>query len=504
MLVSHINKKFLAIFVAFLLGVSTASADDCSKRAFDIQVDNIVTINEVLGQLSDICRFSTVAKDSMAAEELQKSINGINIKGKKLREVLNILLTENNLNYEFSNGVLKVSSLFTKTFRVDYITSVRQGTAITKSSTDSVARKTDDSADGNDERYSDNQISTTESFDFWSTISNEITLILNNGTEKYQAVAPIVNPNAGLVTVTATKSQIKRVQAYINDLQKRLKKQVMLDVSIIAVNLKDSYQSGIDWSQFSLGFGSYLPDTRTYTGASAGFNLPGGPANSFSKAISGGAWTIAGGLNFNINGMINFLQEKGKTKTISNPKILTLNNQPALISVGDNLNYILKSSTNSNESGTTTAETEDQYTMFVGLLLNILPEISDDNKIMLRINPSLSELKNVKDEVLEPGGRRNVAPDTKENKLSTVAYVNDGDTVILGGLIKQSKDRKNNRVPVLHAVPIIGNLFKSEKDELSVTELVFVITPRIVDLSSKRDISDSLKELGYSKSIYEY
>ena len=227
--------------------------------------------------------------------------------------------------------------------------------------------------------------------------------------------------------------------------------------------------------------------------------------------MGNGFWTIGANLNFNINGAINFLETKGKTKVVSNPKVLTLNNQQAIITVGDVINYVLVESTNSSDSGSTVSEETKMYSTFIGILLNITPEISDQNKIMLRINPSLSEFRNDIDKLpttrLENGriitDPRKIAPDTKEKKISTVITVNDGDTIILGGMIAQDKNKKNTSVPFLSQIPLVGNLFKSTGDILSTTELVFIITPRLMDNTGK-NIADSLKELGYSKSLYTY
>ena len=133
--------------------------------------------------------------------------------------------------------------------------------------------------------------------------------------------------------------------------------------------------------------------------------------------------------------------------------------------------------------------------------MNILPEISDDNRIMLRINPSLSSLKYAEDNV-RTNNRREIAPDTLQKKLSSVVWVDDGDTVILGGLIGATKSKDNTRVPVLAEIPLIGNLFKSTADVLRTSELIFVVTPHIID-NTGAPLATSLKELGYSKSIYE-
>lgn len=542
----HTSKK---VSIAALLALSVtasslvaapATSSNCDRKALNIKVNETVTLNEMLTQLSDMCKFSFVAKDAIASSELNQELQGISIKDMSLREVFNLLISENNLDYEYSNGVLKVSALETKTFKVDYITSVREGTAVTKSSVDSAPVEIGNDVD--DAKLQENMIKTQEKFNFWEKISDEITLILNNGTEKYVAVAPIINQNAGLVTVTAMKSQLKRVDAYLKSMQKRLGRQVLLDVNIVAVELNNDYTTGIDWSRFQLGFSSYIgnpfgitKDAATGALSTLGYSIGSGDTYSergnsalglggrdgdgvFSAGWRGASkgnfgsrgsmkhdnalWTFGAGLNFNIDGMINFLETKGKTKVISSPKVTTLNNQPAIISVGDNINYrVLEESTNNNSLSGQTSVTYKQYSTFIGILLNILPEISDDNRIMLRINPSLSSFK-YEEENVKQTGIREIAPDTLQKKISSVVWVDNGDTIILGGLIGQTKAKDNTSVPVLSAIPLVGNLFKSTHDKLTTTELIFVVTPRIIDNTSV-PLSKSLKELGYSKSIYE-
>ena len=544
------STRKLALSLILALGLSTGlNASTCDKRAFNISITDTVTLSDILTQLSDTCNFSIVAKDAIAAEALKKELAGVSIKNLSLREVFNILINENNLGYEFNNQALMISALQTKTFKIDYITGIRDGTAILRASTDSSPVQFDE--DKNTENLEDNRITTIEKFDFWENVSQEITYILNNGTENYQAISPIINKNAGLVTVTATKAQLKRVDEYIKELQRRLKRQVMLDVTIIEVMLRNDYTRGIDWSKFKLGFDTYLggnpntPSTFTFGNRNPAVMIdnpgtPGTPAKyktierkdsqgniidiretnilesaavrptpptykwgnemGLKASQSSGVWAIGANLNFNIAGAINFLEQKGKTKVISSPKVMTLNNQQAIITVGDVLNYTLAKSIKASDSGAETGQDVEMYSSFVGILLNITPEISDQNKIMLRINPSLSDLLDQNDKYTKG---RNIAPDTKERKVSTVITVDDGDTVILGGMIAQEKGKDNKNVPFLSELPLVGNLFKSTSDVLTTTELVFIITPRLMD-NTNVNIADSLKELGYSKSLYTY
>ena len=518
MLLSQTTKG-LSLALVMALSLNAAPADkngNCGKQAFNISINETATLNDVLTQLSDMCRFSVVAKDAQAADELKQTMNSVSIKDLSLREIFNILLTENNLDYEFSHNSLKISALQTKTFKVDYITSIREGRAVMKTSVDAVPTEI-----GQDKKEDEPQskIETKETFDFWKNIKDEMTLILNNGTEKYVATAPIVNPQSGMITVTGMKSQVARAEKYIKEMQRRMKKQVLLDVHIVELQLNNEYPTGIDWSKFQLKLNSAFGGTtgNRFYSQNQGWDTFEGKINN-TTIDKGGAFIASASFGFNIEGMINFLEQKGKTKVISSPKITTINNQPAMISVGDTINYnlideIQQGTTGSNGSTTNPTASYKSYSVFIGILLNILPEISDDNKIMLRINPSISSFKYAADDnrynttisdLLNPtsakeNSMRGIAPDTKQKKISTVVTVNDGDTVILGGLISQQKYKDENGVPLLRDIPLIGGLFEYKKDKLRTTELVFVVTPHLID--GGNNLATDLKELGYSKTI---
>ena len=511
MSLSKLNRIF-TISIITALSLTTANANSCEKRVFNLKINEQVSVQEILTQLSDMCHFSVVTKDQFAKDAISEPLFGINIKDKTLNEIFSLLLSEKDMSYTFSQDILKISSLQTKTFKIDYITSVREGTAITKASVDSAPIEVGDEQNDNEGSEDitkgggklDNVIRTVEKFDFWEKLDTEIKAILNNTTESIVAPDPIINANAGLVTVTGTAAQLRRVSDYIKDVQERLKKQVIIDVTIVSVELGNNYTKGIDWSKFNVGFKTGLATGGPLAGQTGGGTLTwSNRGNSFNAGFSQ-SLNLMAGFNFNLDGVINFLETNGKTKVVSSPKITTLNNQQALISVGDNVNYRVQEESQSNNAlnGRTTI-TYKQYSVFIGILLNILPEVSDDNKIMLRINPSLSSFKYNEDDVRQSTAIREIAPDTIQKKLSTVVQVNSGDTIVLGGLIAQSKGKENSKVPLLGDIPVLGHAFKSTKDNIKTTELVFIITPRIVDVSNATPINQSLKDLGFSRSIYE-
>jgi general secretion pathway protein D len=197
--------------------------------------------------------------------------------------------------------------------------------------------------------------------------------------------------------------------------------------------------------------------------------------------------------NTDVTEVIKFLSTQGDVKTVSSPRVMTLNNQPALISVGQELFYKIKSaSTASSGGGAVAAEGEMVDSVFAGILLDITPEIDDNGMVTLKINPSVSDTV---DTVNADSGVRTIPPDLKRRQIASVIKVKDGQHAILGGLISSQTGFKDNHVPFLGEIPGLGSLFKRQEKINKVEELVFIITPHIV----KNSKSVSLKDLGYSK-----
>lgn len=246
------------IFIKFLFFINLAYALDCQKRLFDININEDLSIEESLRELASYCSFSVVVKDTIAKEKLKTVQSSINIHQMSLDEIFKLFIEEQDLAYKFDGKVLKISALQTKIFKINYITSVREGQSITKASVDSKPRQSEYYSAFEDNE--DNMIKSMEKFDFWQNIEKEIMILLSSSHENYDIKAPIVNPNAGLVIVTGTHSWLQRVKAYLQKLESRLKKQVIIDVSILAVNLNKNYSSGINWQNFNIGLNSQTSD----------------------------------------------------------------------------------------------------------------------------------------------------------------------------------------------------------------------------------------------------
>lgn len=255
--------------------------------------------------------------------------------------------------------------------------------------------------------------------------------------------------------------------------------------------LDSSNKTGIDWSKFQLNLNSTSMFNNSNDNANMYHTSPYSDVGLSSTPVLNNL-TVVNDAVFSVSGLIDFLGSSGDAKVVSSPKVLTMNNQQALITVGDNINYRIPEETDAaTTSGTATLSvTYTNYSIFIGVLLNITPEISEDNEIILRINPSVSSFKYTDDDQRTTNPRE-IAPDTQEKKLSTVVKVKDGSTIILGGLIASEKGQENSSVPLLSSIPLLGEAFKHSAETLKTKELVFVITPRII--GSKEQIKQHSK-----------
>jgi len=447
------------IFMVLLL-ISTTFANQCKNQLFSFETSNnsAVSLDTFLKALVvDNCQLNLVYKDDLAKQRLKTiKLDKLSVKDYTLKQLLDLVISGNNLFYEIKGNNLEISYVKTKTFNIDYIPSTRVGTATFQAST---SKNTGDV----------NSINSKYEFNFWGTLAGNLNRILNT-VDTYRAAPPIIDKNAGLVTVTATKRQLDRISKYIAKLNERLHKQIIIDVKIYSVDLSESHQTGINWSNLNFSLGT--TDTPASTAATAR-NIV-GSQSIFSNAV------------FNVSGLLNFLATQGNVSSISNPKIATINNQKAIISVGDTINYRYPTKVILDENGNPQTEYAIE-SKFVGILLDITPEISENGTIILRINPTISSFR---DEAQLSDPNRQLAPDTTDNKLSTVVRLRDGQTLILGGLITSKDSFTTNGVPVLKEIPLIKYLFSSKSKISNRRELVFVVTPHIIDLNKKRTLQD--------------
>ena len=498
-----INKSIYTIVLT--LFISTNSFADCSYELFSISSTKNTKIINFIEELSDTCEFTVIVTDSNAEKILEKKLNKTHINNLTIEEVFNIILEENNLSYTLKNNLLKISYLTTKVFNVDYILSVRKGIGSTDVILSSSANKSSGSSGGAATSSSSSgsgggsngadsgiKIESTDEVIFWTNLDKELRSILNRPEDTYLARAPIINKNAGLITVTATSKQLKRLKDYLNKLQKKIQLQVLIDVQLLTVKMSEGKTTGIDWQQLYALQNINLSVDLVSSNNAAAFT-PVGALTSLTANTNEASLLQVNTSSLSLSEVIKFLKTQGDVNSISNPKVLTLNNQPALITAGTEYFYKIKNTeTLSNGSTGTQASGENVESVFAGVLLDITPEISNNDTITLKINPSLSETTS--DLSSQSSAERTMPPDLVRRQLSSVVTVKDGHRIILGGLINTKNVNNSNKVPLLGDIPVLNYLFKYESNSKQVEELVIIIEPHIIHKTTKKL---SLSDLGY-------
>ncbi len=519
--VRNLGVKFIIVF-AMMLGVTnTLVAGSCSTKLFSVTIDSKLTISDVIENLADTCELSVIVRDEAAKKRMNKKLYYVKLKNSTLKGFLNTILKDNDLHYTLSGNKLKISYLITRTFRVHYISGQRIGKS-NANVTIAGSQKSVGNTGGSDEQSSASRtgimIESNNEFKFWKTVEQEIQRILigagdgsthytrtGNGWTgpdgrvwEYNPLAPIVNPEAGMVTVTGTDRQINRVSRYVHTLSKQIKQQVLIDLRILTVTFDDSTTTGVDWSQL-YGLQNMTINTLAMAQRDVGsytFDAIQGITDATfaagSRPKNAGVISMTGSTD--VSEVVKFLSTQGEVKAISSPRVMTLNNQPALISVGRELFYKIKSTSalgTGNNANTAEGETVDS--VFAGILLDITPEIDLNGMITLKINPSISDTI----EDLGSAGiiARDIPPDLIRRQIASVIKVKDGEHAILGGLIFSRTGTKINKVPLLGDLPLLEYAFKHEEKINKVEELVMIITPHIV----KNSRSVTLKDLGYTK-----
>ncbi len=267
------------------------------------------------------------------------------------------------------------------------------------------------------------------------------------------------------IVLMGTKSEVKYFQELITKLDKQ-RQQVFVQARIIEISETKTNNIGI---QYGL----------------RGFNSGGSGLASFSSALNGDAGLSSvldlgsiGDYGYSLSTMknglllgatVNLLKQNKALDLVSEPSLLCINNKESSIYVGETKSIKTNSSTTDGGTTNATFARED-----IGLTLQVKPRISSSNKVTLEIKTTLEDASQT---------QTNDQPDTSKKEVTTTAIVNDGESVILGGLIKNKLETTENKVPLLGDIPLLGELFRNNYEYNDKINLVVVVTPYIIPKS---------------------
>lgn len=482
------------------LAINIDPSKQKQKKLFSVSAIN-VPIADLLFSLS---------VDSKKELDLDSSVAGlvtINAINQPLDAILTRVSSQVGAIYELKDGVIRVKEdkPYWRTYRLNYVNVSKQvkDETVMKMAVGSVG------VGGSTSRAESSEFKMVveSNHDFWNTVLDnvkEMAYLANFGASSLVAKSQdssqdtltkklpnssgeagssssssseskqvVINREAGLISVITSHQKQAYIQAYLDQISERTTKQVLIEATVVEVELNDRYQAGVDWSAVSSsGTGS-----SSITQGMLGANLSQDPAFSINLSSLG---------TFNFNVGIKMLQQFGDAKVLSSPKIMAMNNQSALLKVVDNEVYF---TVNVNRESATTGSaaftTFDSivHTVPVGFMMNMTPFISDDDKISINIRPILSRIVGYVNDPNPELSREGIVsriPVIQEREMDSILQLRDRQTAILGGLIQDKHSDQKTSVPFLGSIPWIGDLFSFRDDTVKKSELIIFIRPIIV------------------------
>ena len=282
-----------------------------------------------------------------------------------------------------------------------------------------------------------------------------------------------LDPIAGLLYVRTTPGKLRAVAKMLNNLKAKLSRQVVIDARILQVRLDDNFHLGVDWNFVANRMARGNPLTVNWLGRT---NVPAtGRADNVILSLAGGIGDDT------INAAIEAMQTFGGVKTLANPHIRAKHGQPALFTSGTSQKYVSELDKDVDDNGNITYTTTTA-SVFNGVMLGVITFIGDDGKIDMQIYPIKSEVNANSLALVDVTGTGDkiTLPIVDVKNVSTTVRVNDGDTIILGGLIDKDTTKTDTGVPGFSRIPLLGWFFKSRAETDAVRELVIIMTIRIV------------------------
>lgn len=434
--------------------------------------------------------FAALVEDSPYNIAVHPDVSGditVNLKDVTVLETLNVVQELYGYDIRHNGSIIQVfpSGIRTETIPLNYLFIQRSGISSTSINSGGVSENDPNSGNSNNNNSSRGgnnsnsnsgnsqngqqtsngiNITTENKSDFWAELKETLTALV--GSEDGRAV--VVSPQAGLVTIKALPSEINAVRKFLDDSQKHLRRQVIIEAKILEVTLNDDYQQGVRWDQVLGHFGS----------TDFNFSTNGGiVGNAISGAI-GGSTNITFN-NADFSSVISLLQSQGNVQVLSSPRITATNNQKAVIKVGQDEYFVTEVSSTTTTGTSTTVTPEIELTpFFSGIALDVTPQIDENGQVILHVHPSVTltdeqvKLIRLNDEdIILPLAQSSV------RESDTIVKANSGEVIVIGGLIETRKTDLESKTPLLGDIPFFGELFKSKSQTTRKSELVIMLRP---------------------------
>lgn len=465
-----------------------------------------------------------LARDAKLNVDIHPGIQGevtLNALDQSLPQLLTRISKQVEMRFELdgANLIVMPDQPFLRNYKIDYVNISRDTSSSIGIATQVATTGSNSEGGGAGSNNSTTSVSNVSNNRFWTTLIDNIKDTLQEN-DKTSAQAPsassgstpvastasstrtnsgtsvIANPETGLIAVRATGRQHEKIQEFLDMVMSSAKRQVLIEATVIEVQLSDQYQQGINWSSLRT---SPTEGPSVSLGQVGGTPLPSGIAPGISPGIFNFNFlkplTGAG----NIAATIQLLESFGKVKVLSSPKISVLNNQTALLKVVDNRVYFTITATTQPGSGgspSITTYTSSLNTVPVGFVMSVTPQISDGDEVTINVRPSISRIIGY---VQDPNPAlsqatvpvRSQVPVIQTREMESILKVSSGQIAVMGGLMQDSVNNSKDELPGASQIPILGSALGYRNESNTKSELVIFMRPMVVkDASLNGDYKD--------------
>ncbi len=267
---------------------------------------------------------------------------------------------------------------------------------------------------------------------------------------------------SGTITVTSLPNRLDQIEHFIKTFEASIQRQVLIEAKIVEVNLDKTFEFGIDWNVVASNSSTKLSPGGSRVGSNVEFTLR-----------SGGT---------QISAVLTALSSQGDVKVLSSPRVSALNNQRAVFDVttGEIVFNVSRTQTGLSATGQPTfTSTVSPTQVNVGIVLDVLPQIGADNTVTMNIRPVVTSVARTAT-FTSPDGALFQAPVIDTRESDTMARLRAGETIIIGGLMQNRREKVKSGVPVLRSIPLLGRLFTRTVEIEHKAELVIFLTPTII------------------------
>ncbi|HHT9118070.1 MAG TPA: secretin and TonB N-terminal domain-containing protein [Candidatus Hypogeohydataceae bacterium YC38] len=419
----------------------------------------------------------------------------VDFKDLPLDMALEYILEPLGLEYTMEENILRVSKprIETRTFEFIYSTSTRTAKGALMAVTGggggpSGVVPPGGALAGGAASASYGSVDTTDTMNVWDELEAEIKNLLSDKGKLS------INRRVGHITVTDYRSNLKRIEEFIDFFKVGIKRQILIRAKVLEVTLTEGSEFGIDWNIVLRRF-SFLGARKGQIGGAIeeramGPNLGGKKSRtqapiafkeSFAPTLGRQVFPTAELFQFgitheNFDMVVRALETQGKVTVLSAPEVSTLNGQKAIIrSVREDA--VFQTTVTTTSAGTTESTTVQPFT--IGVYLDVIPHVDSEGMITMSIHPSVSSLVTTR----EFKGARKPIIDTRET--DTIVTVKEGETVIIAGLMQDRIQVDISKVPLFGDIPFLGKAFRREIKSAQKSELVVLLSPTVVGPTAK-------------------